>query len=78
MITGGSVIDDDTMATATATSLATSESIKAYVDNYGQYNSLSRRQSSMATLMYHNVPLRLSQEQTMMMSIPRSHWNLIQ
>ena len=43
MITGGSVIDDDTMATATATSLATSESIKAYVDNYGQYNSLSRQ-----------------------------------
>ena len=27
------VIDDDTMATATATTLATSESIKAYVDN---------------------------------------------
>lgn len=35
MITGGSVIDDDTMATATATSLATSESIKAYVDAQG-------------------------------------------
>jgi len=28
------VIDDDTMATATATTLATSESIKAYVDEY--------------------------------------------
>ena len=28
------VIDDDTMATATATNLATSESIKAYVDEY--------------------------------------------
>ena len=30
---GEGVIDDDTMATATATNLATSESIKAYVDN---------------------------------------------
>lgn len=29
------VIDDDTMATASATKLATSESIKAYVDNKG-------------------------------------------
>ena len=29
------VIDDDTMATATATTLATSESIKAYVDAHG-------------------------------------------
>ena len=29
------VIDDDTMATASATTLATSESIKAYVDNNG-------------------------------------------
>jgi hypothetical protein len=29
------VIDDDTMATATATTLATSESIKAYVDSAG-------------------------------------------
>ena len=29
------VIDDDTMATATATTLATSESIKAYVDSNG-------------------------------------------
>jgi hypothetical protein len=28
------VMDDDTMATATATTLATSESIKAYVDEY--------------------------------------------
>jgi len=33
MITGGSVIDDDTFATASATKLATSESIKAYADN---------------------------------------------
>ncbi len=33
MITGGSVIDDDTFATASATTLATSESTKAYVDN---------------------------------------------
>lgn len=33
MITGGSVIDDDTFATASATKLATSESIKAYVDS---------------------------------------------
>ena len=30
---GEGVIDDDTMGTATATNLATSESIKAYVDN---------------------------------------------
>ena len=36
-------IDDDTMATATATSISSSESIKAYVDNYGQYNSLFRQ-----------------------------------
>ena len=33
MVTGGSVIDDDTFATASATKLATSESIKAYVDS---------------------------------------------
>jgi len=33
MVTGGSVIDDDTFATASATTLATSESIKAYVDS---------------------------------------------
>ena len=33
MVTGGSVIDDDTFATASATTLATSESIKAYADN---------------------------------------------
>ena len=31
------VIDDDTMATATATNLATSESIKAYVDGGGGF-----------------------------------------
>ena len=31
------VIDDDTMATATATNLATSESIKAYVDEGGGF-----------------------------------------
>ena len=33
MVTGGSVVDDDTFATASATTLATSESTKAYVDN---------------------------------------------
>ena len=32
-VTGTAVLDDDTMATATATALATSESIKAYVDS---------------------------------------------
>ena len=33
MVTGGSVIDDDTFATASATTLATSESIKNFVGN---------------------------------------------
>lgn len=32
-ITGSAVLDDDTFATASATTIATSESIKAYVDN---------------------------------------------
>lgn len=34
-VTGSAVLDDDTMATASATTLATSESIKAYVDSTG-------------------------------------------
>lgn len=32
-VSGTAILDDDTMATASATTLATSESIKAYVDN---------------------------------------------
>ena len=43
MISGGSVLDEDNMASNSATALATQQSIKAYVDNYGQYNSLFRQ-----------------------------------
>lgn len=37
------ILDDDTMATASATTLATSESTKAYVDTYGQNASMARQ-----------------------------------
>jgi len=43
------VIDDDTMATATNTTLATSESIKAYVDEYAMKYSGSTGTTSVTT-----------------------------
>ena len=43
------VIDDDTMATATDTTLATSESIKAYVDEYAMKYSGSTGTTSVTT-----------------------------
>jgi hypothetical protein len=42
MITNGSVLDEDDMASNSATALATQQSIKAYVDN-GQVNSLNQQ-----------------------------------
>ena len=43
------VIDDDTMATASATTLATSESIKAYVDELIDYSALPGHTDGLAT-----------------------------
>ena len=43
------VIDDDTMATATDTTLATSESIKAYVDEYAMKYSGATGTTSVTT-----------------------------
>lgn len=43
------VIDDDTMATASATTLATSESIKAYVDELIDYSALPSHTDGLAT-----------------------------
>ena len=43
------VIDDDTMATASATTLATSESIKAYVDELIDYSALPSQTDGLAT-----------------------------
>lgn len=43
MITGGSVLDEDTMSSNSDTALATQQSIKAYVDVYGQFSSLARQ-----------------------------------
>ena len=43
------VIDDDTMATATATNLATSESIKAYVDSLALTTTLPSQSGGVST-----------------------------
>jgi hypothetical protein len=43
------VIDDNTMATASATTLATSESIKAYVDDLIGYSTLPSQSNGLAT-----------------------------
>lgn len=43
MITGGSVLDEDDMSSNSATALATQQSIKSYVDVYGQNTSLARQ-----------------------------------
>ena len=51
---GEGVIDDDTMGTATATNLATSESIKAYVDN-GRFITNRKRVSSTSNLTISSI-----------------------
>ena len=50
-----SVIDDDTMATASATNVATSESVKAYVDSVGVTYKLVLRSQEQARLWLYRV-----------------------
>ena len=60
------VIDDDTMATATDTTLATSESIKAYVDgtsNFTTEDSQSAGESSVSKWIKDGLGLPLALRQ---------------
>jgi len=51
------VIDDDTMATATDTTLATSESIKSYVDNLPSALGVKRVSSTAVRTLTAHIPL---------------------
>jgi len=58
-----SILDDDTMATASATSLATSESIKAYVD--AQTGGISKWSSGWVTQDNQGSPTSLANQATL-------------
>jgi hypothetical protein len=58
-----SILDDDTMATASATSLATSESIKAYVD--AQTGGISKWSSGWVTQDNQGTPTSVGNQATL-------------
>lgn len=55
-----SIIDDDTMSTATATNISTSESIKAYVDNTAILKSLADAKGDLIVATADNTVTRLA------------------
>jgi len=55
-ISGTAVLDDDTMATASDTTIATSESIKAYVDTYATKTDTVKTTTSGTTVDWTSIP----------------------